>query len=146
MNKFYVLILALSLNVTSFAAETGPAACGKPGSESLDISQIGHDAFRNAPGLTEAQKLKLADLMKSTFAQAEKIKLGIANLKVDLFETLTDPSADNGKVNKIKDQIIELDKRRLALMFKSLDEVKALIGKNPETTKYLRQIMKEHSK
>lgn len=111
--------------------------------EQSNIAQIGHDAFMKAPGLTEAQKIKLSDVMKTTFSDAQKIKIEIANQKIDLFDAITNPTAKDTDVQNIKKKIADLDQKRLALMFKSLDEVQKIIGKNPETGKYLRNIMRE---
>ena len=38
---------------------------------------------------------------------------------------------------------MDLDQKRLAIMFKSLDEVQKIIGKNPAAGEYLRNIMRE---
>ena len=144
MKRIYVYIIAALFSTVSFAVETSnTSASATMPADSSPIEKIGHDAFMKAPGLSEAQKIKLSEIMKNAFSEAQKIKVAIANQKVDLFEAITNPSVKNSQVNKIKKSIVELDKKRLALMFSSLEDVQKIIGKNPETGLYLRNIMRE---
>lgn len=143
MRKISMFIFAFVIPGLVLAADPSNAKPEICSTESPSIEKIGHDAFMNAPGLTDAQKIKLSEIMKATFGEAQKIKLEIANQKVDLFEVITNPAAQDSEVTKIKRKIVELDKKRLDLMFKSLDAVQKVVGKNPETGKYLRSIMKE---
>lgn len=69
MKKISVFILAFIFSGFIFAAETStpkPEVCS---AESPSIEKIGHDAFMNAPGLTDAQKIKekLLNLIKSVW-------------------------------------------------------------------------------
>jgi hypothetical protein len=143
MKRIYVHFIVMMFSGVSFAVETNSTSMTVMPADSSPIEKIGHDAFMKAPGLSEAQKIKLSEIMKSAFAEAQKIKVAIANQKVDLFEAVTNPSIKNAEVNKIKKNIVTLDKKRLALMFSSLEEVQKIIGKNPETGLYLRNIMRE---
>lgn len=109
-----------------------------------DLASEGHQAFLNAPNLTEAQKIKLSEVMKTTYAEAIKIKEEIGKSKLVLFKTITSPDYKQKEVDVIKKKITKLDQKRLEIMFKSLDDVQKIIGRNPETAEYLQRIMKEH--
>jgi hypothetical protein len=109
-----------------------------------DLASLGHDAFLNAPGLTEAQKIKLSQIMKDTYGEATKVKTEIGKAKLVLFETITSPDYRQKDVDVLKKKIVQLDKKRMDLMFASLDEVQKVIGRNPETAEYLRKIMRDH--
>jgi len=110
----------------------------------MGIEKIGHDAFLKAPGLTNDQRQKLEEVLTRTMSEAGKIKMEIASQKVDFFSALVDGKNDNKKINQIKKKIVQLDTQRLNVMFKSLDEVQKIIGKNPEAAKYLHDLMMEH--
>lgn len=111
-----------------------------------DLAARGHEAFLKTPGLTDAQRIKLSEVMGKTYAQAEKIKMEIGKSKLVLFKTITSPDYNQKDVNILKKKISKLDKDRLELMFKSLDEVQKIIGRNPETAEYLQKIMHEQMK
>ena len=149
MRKITMLTILTFISLGAYAVETSTQpttpSTTQPtmAADASPIEKIGHDAFMKAPGLTDAQKIKLGEIMKNTFNESQKIKLEIADQKVSLFEAITNPTAKSSDVTKIKNKITDLDKKRLALMFKSLDEVQKVIGKNPETGKYLRNIMRE---
>jgi hypothetical protein len=150
MSKVSMTIIATFISLFVFATEPtapGPTSSATtPDNCESSLEKIGHDAFMNAPGLTEAQKIKLGQIMKATYAETQKIKFEIATNKVDLFDAITSPLAKASDVNTLKKKLTELDKKRLALMFKSLDEVQKVIGKNAETGKFLRSLMKEKMK
>ncbi len=110
----------------------------------LSIEKTAHDAFLKTPGLSEKQRGKLSEILKSTMREAGKIKMEIAAQKVDFFASITEEKLDNAKIKKIKNKIVDLDNKRLAIMLNSLEDVQKIIGKNPEAGKYIRNIMREH--
>lgn len=144
----YKMIIAVAITIFSMTslAQQATQQTIQPDAKPTDIATIAHNAFANAPGLTEAQKIKLTEIMKDTFTQSQKLKMTMAQYKVDLFDALTNPTKTDKDVNLIKKQIVKLDKQRLDVMFKSLDQVQKIIGKNPKTGEYMKKIMYEHIK
>lgn len=116
----------------------------KPLNKPGDIAQKGHEAFLNAPGLTEAQKIKLNEIVSKTYADAILFKTELGKTKGALFEAMVSPTASPKEVNLLKKKVIDLDKKRLDLMLTAMDEVQKVIGRNKETAEYFRKIMKEH--
>ncbi|GIL18160.1 MAG: hypothetical protein BroJett040_19110 [Oligoflexia bacterium] len=116
----------------------------KPLNKPGDIAQKGHEAFLNAPGLTEAQKIKLNEVVSKTYADAIVMKTELGKTKGALFEAMVSPVATQKEINILKKKVIDLDKKRLDLMLKSMDEAQKIIGRNKETAEYFRRIMREH--
>jgi len=157
MKAMIFCLITVSLFGVSVSAKMGDG--DKPGSDSeasgaivqnqnnsmdMSIAKSGHDAFMKAPGLTSDQREKLSQILNSTMNQAGKIRMEIAAQKIDFFAALTEGNSNPAKIKQIKKKIMDLDSERLNIMFKAMDEVQKVLGKNPEAGKYLRDLMREH--
>ena len=104
----------------------------KPANQPGDIAARGEDAFMKAPGLTEAQRMKLMEIHSKAYAESTTIRTELGKTKSALFKTLIDPKSGNKEINILKKKIVALDKKRLDTMFKALDEAKKILGKNDQ--------------
>lgn len=114
-------------------------------SEQGGVASAAHKAFMNAPGITEAQKIKLSEMLTSTFVEAAKIKMEFGKTKGALFEALVSPSSTKKEVDAFKKRLVDLDKKRLDIMIKSLEDTEKIIGKNQQTAEYFKRIFHEMS-
>lgn len=85
-------------------------------------------AFSHAPGLSNDQKDKLADVYVKTYFEAMEIRKEIGKSKSLLFERVADSETDSRELEKLKQKIVDLDQRRLTVMFKALADVQAIVG------------------
>jgi hypothetical protein len=107
--------------------------------QAVDVSEETHEAFLEAPGLSSVEKDKLKDVHEKTLKQEEKIAKQMDRHKVALFEALSDPDVKKGEVRLLKRRMIDLERKKLDLTFKSLEEVAGVVGKNPEAMSYYRK-------
>jgi len=107
------------------------------------MASTAHAAFKNAPGLTDAQKIKLDEVLTSTFIEAAKLRAEFGKTKGALFEALVSPTGTKKEVNVLKKRLVSLDQKRLDIMLKALEDTEKIIGKNPKTAEYFQRIFTE---
>lgn len=84
--------------------------------------------FSSADGLTTMQKDKLAGIYVKVYVESMQIRSQIGKSKSLIFEMLASPNYKTSELNSLKDRVVELDKKRLAVMFNALDEVRSVVG------------------
>ncbi len=151
--KRILIVTAVALGLMGCASETKTekveldkqVAAQPPASAKGGIAGTAHMAFKDAPGLTEAQKIKLDEVLTSTFVESAKLKMEFGKTKGALFEAVVSPTGTKKQVDSLKKRLIALDKKRLDIMLKSLDETEKIIGKNQKTAEYFQKIFSEIS-
>lgn len=93
-----------------------------------EIRNRAAEAFADAPGLTNEQKQKLEAIYQRTYAEALAIRTEIGQSKSLLFKTVAKADYKSNEVDRIKKRIVDLDQKRLNLMFKALADVQAVVG------------------
>lgn len=93
-----------------------------------EILERAASKFSNAEGLTYAQKEKLASIYVRVYIESMQIRSAIGKSKSLIFETLASPNYKDSELNSLKDRVVELDKKRLTVMFNALDEVRSIVG------------------
>ncbi|MBK9323522.1 MAG: hypothetical protein IPM97_11375 [Bdellovibrionaceae bacterium] len=88
-------------------------------------------AFSTIEGLEPAKQDKLRETYSRVYTESMSIRREIGQSKSLLFATLAKPDYKASEITKLKKKIVGLDEKRLALMFKALDDVQAIIGKGP---------------
>ena len=86
------------------------------------------ETFSSAPGLTEEQRQKVMAIYSHTFAESMNLRKEIGQSKELLFSTVADPNYKSDDIKRLKKRISDLDKKRLAMMFKALDDVQTVVG------------------
>jgi hypothetical protein len=116
------------------AVQAEPSA-NQPG----EIAVRGEEAFLKAPGLTEAQRMKLMEIHKKAYAESMSIRDELGKAKSALFKTLVDPKASAKELSLLKKKITALDKKRLTAMFTALDEAQKVLGKTAQAESVYRE-------
>ncbi len=101
-----------------------------PSAEPGEMAIQGALTFSDMPGITEQQKLDLLKLNKETADEAHSLGMQIRQAKMTLFQTLSTPNYKKSEVAILKKKIVKLDKKRLDVMFHTLDKVEKIIGKS----------------
>lgn len=84
--------------------------------------------IRSEPGLSDEQKQKLLSLRTSVSSQLDEIRDHSLRLRSVLVEELLSPSYDMDEVSLIKKRLKKLEKKRLSLLFDSVDEANEILG------------------
>lgn len=86
------------------------------------------EIFSTTPGLTNEQRQKLMAIYAQTFSESMSLRKEIGQSKSLLFETIAKVDYKSVEVTRLKKRIADLDKKRLAMMFKSLDQAQDIVG------------------
>lgn len=92
------------------------------------IAHRGAYSFINAPGLSADQKQKLMTIYVRVYNESRAIRKEMSQAKSLMFRTVASKSYDSEDVEKLKARIVELDQRRLSIMFQALADVQAVVG------------------
>lgn len=92
------------------------------------IAERGAQTFINAPGLSDEQKRKIMAIYIRTFNDAISIRNEIGQSKSLLFKMAAHSGFKSKEVENLKNHIVDLDHKRLAIMFKALEDVQAIVG------------------
>jgi hypothetical protein len=79
--------------------------------------------------ITAEQKTKLLDLQARLAGQAAAYRQEVGKLKMLLVKDLMDPSSEPRHVSKIKDRIIDLDRKNVKGMLDGFDEAQKILGR-----------------
>jgi hypothetical protein len=97
------------------------------------------EQFSSAPGLTAEQKTKLAEVYSRVYIESMGLRREMGQNKSLLFTTLSKPNYKPSEIKVLKSKIVQLDQKRLNLMFEALDDVEKIVGKGnkvPEVYKH----------
>lgn len=112
----------------------------KPADTPEQIADRAAMAFSNVEGLTPEQKLKLSNIYKNVYLESMKIRREIGQSKSLLFMTLAKVDYKAKDITNLKKKIVELDQRRLNLMFEALDDVQNVVGRGVEAEKIYKHL------
>ncbi|MFP5519654.1 MAG: hypothetical protein ACLGGX_07100 [Bdellovibrionia bacterium] len=87
-------------------------------------------SFSSIEGLSKEDQGKLAEIYTRTYMDSMSIRKDIGQSKSLLFKTLAKKDHKDSDIKKLKARIVELDQKRLNIMFKALDDVQKIVGKN----------------
>ncbi len=141
--KMYQMIAILVLATTGCShikkTETEKSvSCGvQKGTEPRHINM---DAFFNSPDLNATQKEQLKAIYARTMGQARKLSAELAAIKSQMFQTLATKDYKSKQITELKMQIINIDKKRLDVMFEALSAVQGVVGYGEEKEKIYRQL------
>ena len=133
-SKKYFLTALTALALTACSSEAKKTdldkqvAQEKPADSPQEIAKRAAESFSNAPGLTADQKMKLRDVYAKTYAEAAEIRREIGQSKSLLFKTLAKNDYKSKEIEQLKNKIVDLDKKRLSIMFQSMEDVQKIIG------------------
>ena len=113
-------------------------AAEPPANDPTSIGERAGEAFINAKGLTDDQRKKLMGVYLHTYQQAMAIRLEIGKSKSLLFKTVSSSAYDSKEVVALTNKIVELDHKRLVLMFKALADVQAIVGYGKDKGEFYR--------
>ncbi len=100
----------------------------QPANTPEQIADRASETFSRAEGLTEPQRQKLIMIYMHTYTQAMEIRNEMGKSKVLLFKKAADVNYKSNEIEILKKKIVDLDKKRLNLMFKALAEVQDVVG------------------
>lgn len=92
------------------------------------IAERGAQTFINAPGLSDEQKRKIMAIYIRTFNDAIAIRNEIGQAKSLLFKMAARSGFNSSEMESLKKRIVDLDQKRLKVMFKALEDVQAIVG------------------
>ena len=107
----------------------------EPADRPQDIARRAAEAFSGAPGLSPEQKLRLHAIYTRVYAESMQIRRDIGQSKSLLFITIANVDYKSVDVAKLKKKIVDLDQRRLRIMFEALEDVQQIVGKGIEKEK-----------
>lgn len=100
----------------------------QPANTPEQIADRASEAFSKAEGLTELQRQKLIAIYMDTYAQAMEIRTEMGKSKALLFMKAADVNYKSNEIEILKNKIVDLDQKRLNLMFKALTKVQNVVG------------------
>lgn len=106
-----------------------------PANSSEEILQRAASMFANAEGLTAEQKEKLTSIYTKVYIESMQIRKDLGKSKSLLFSTLSKPDYQPSEITNLKKRIVDLDQKRLDVMFAALDDVQAVVGKGQGSEK-----------
>jgi len=92
------------------------------------IARRAAEDFIGMKGITPDQRAKLIAIYLSTYDQALKIQSDISLSKFKLFDLISSTSYSSAAVDALKQKIVDLDQKRLVVMFKALADVQDVVG------------------
>lgn len=122
---------------TELVSPTSQTEGATPSRSTVSVSA---DAFANSSDLTSQQKTKLKAIYNRTGTQSRALGLKLAELKTQLFETLSKRDYKSRDIAKLKNEIIAIDKNRLNLMFAALAEVQTVVGYGSDKERIYEQL------
>lgn len=93
-----------------------------------DITMRAAEIFSGSPNLTSEQKDKIHTIYTNVYDESMTIRREIGQSKSLLYETLVKPDYKSTEINSLKRRIVGLDKKRLDIMYKALDDVQKIIA------------------
>jgi hypothetical protein len=93
-----------------------------------EIAQRAAEVFASAPGLSSEQKLKLLGIYSRTYKESMSIRSEIGKSKSLLFKLVASVKYNSKDVEQLKKKVVDLDQRRLNVMFKALEDVQGVVG------------------
>ena len=91
--------------------------------------QRADEVFSSSEDLTEEQKQRIMQIYERVYAQSKDVSNKLSQNKSLLFVELSKENYKASTVTKIKKNIKALDKERLKIFFKGLDEVRTIVGR-----------------
>jgi hypothetical protein len=105
-------------------AQAQPALAPGP-----ELTSESSKAIQNAPNLTSEQRAKLEALLQSGAERMAKIREEIGQHSLLLVKSLVDPKVSEDKIKMTRQKIVNLEKERVELWGKNLDEAKKILGR-----------------
>ena len=103
-------------------------AAEPPAPDANAIALRAAETFSNADGLTPKQKQKLMEIYHRTYEDAIAIQTEIGKSKSLLFKLVSSVSYESDDVDRIRKKVVDLDQKRLAIMFQALADVQGVVG------------------
>lgn len=88
------------------------------------------DSIESTPGLTVEQKSKLRSLSTSTRSQIGEIRNESMKVQSLLLHEVFSEKSKASEIRVLKRKMKDLENKRLAVIFKSVDEARAILGKS----------------
>lgn len=137
--KFLILTVAVVGGLTSMGCATGEDKAmekqvqAEPTPHGPDaIAARGAQTFLQAPGLTDEQRRKLLEIHTRVYAENSEVQAEIGKAKSLLFKSMISEKYDAALVSNLKKKIVNLDQRRLKIMFGALEDVEKVVGRGPD--------------
>ena len=103
-------------------------AAEPPAPDANAIALRAAETFSNAEGLTPQQKQKLMEIYHRTYEDAIAIQTEIGKSKSLLFKLISSVAYDSDDIDRIRKKVVDLDQKRLDLMFQALADVQGVVG------------------
>lgn len=128
-----MIALALGLGCsTAPTTETTPLAekiANEPAPQGRgEIANRGAHAFLTSPSLTAEQKEKLLAIHGRVYEEVTAINTDLGKTKSLLFKTVSAADYDSKELRDLRERIVRLDRKRLDVMFKALEDVQEIVG------------------
>lgn len=94
-----------------------------------DLSTESRRLIEDSSALTSVQKSSLLALRDATQMQMDQMQKESVKLRAVLIEDVMATNYNAREVNLIKNQISKLEKKRVAVIFKTVDRANAIIGR-----------------
>ena len=94
-----------------------------------DLNKETDDLIRNTPDLNDDQRAKLITLRDRTQVQAEEIRENSLKLRAVLVHDMVAKNYDENEVELIKTRIRKLERERLDIFFKAVEQANTILGR-----------------
>lgn len=128
---FFSLTFLATISLMSCASQTPPsdeavptpaeqktAAEPRVGGKSTIARKAAED-FIGMKGITADQRVRLMAIYITTYDQALQIQKDITANKLRLFDLISTTASSSAAVDRLKQKIVDLDQKRLVIMFKA---------------------------
>lgn len=109
------------------------------------IADAAEERLSRIPGLTSEQRLRIGSVQSRVMLEARRLRGELGQAKSLLFDLLATNESTDQEIEWTKNKIMSLDHERLALMFRALDEVRGILGKQPVQRDFYQRIFDDES-
>ena len=102
----------------------------EPAVKTSEVAAKTAEEIINDSDLKPEQRTKLLALNAKTSTQMQAFRAEDNKLKMVLVKTLLDNDSNDKEINKVRDKIVNLEKKKMKSMLDSLSEAKNILGKD----------------
>jgi hypothetical protein len=135
----FFLIMSIGCSSNSERAEkelNAKISAERPANNPDEIANRAAMSFITTPGLSEDQRQKLMAVYMKTYLGAEEIRGEIGKSKSLMFKMIAEKQFDSPEMVAIKNKVVDLDQKRLNLMFRALEDVQLIVGVGVDKAKF----------
>ncbi len=102
----------------------------QPATTRSELRETAKDKIENMPNIGEAQRAKLLAIKNESESKSNELQIESIKVRSLIVSEMTSPNYDPKKVDKLKSRLRDIEKDRLALTFKAIDDSNKALGRD----------------